>query len=91
MFREPIAASGGRTAAITRKRGQLFDSDEDDEDSSTDSLPLKRVPPTNISRSPEGNTRRGGRGAQLLRVPVEGSSGSPATNTRGQRKGKFSG
>ena len=61
MFREPTAASGGRTAANTRKREQLFDSDEDDEDSSTDSSPLKRVPPTDISGSPAGNTRRGGR------------------------------
>jgi hypothetical protein len=84
------AASDERTAANTKKREQLFDSDsnDDNDDSSTDSLTKGIVPTAEIRGSPTGNTKRGGRVAPMLRVPVEGSSGSPTTNTRGRKKRK---
>ena len=82
------AASDERMAANTKKMDRLLDRDDDDEDSSSDSSTLETVPTAEIRGSPAGNTKRGGRGEPLLRVPVEGGSGSPATNTRGRKKRK---
>ena len=78
----------GPNDIATKKRERLLDTDDDDDNSSTDSSTKEIVPTAEIRGSPAGNTKRGGRGAQLLRVPVEGSSGSPATNTRGRKKRK---
>jgi len=86
LIKNPTAASGGRTA-----EKQLFDSDsnDDSDDSSTDSTAKETVPPTaEIRGSPKGKTKRGGRGAAMYKVPVEGSSGSPTTNARGRKKRK---